>query len=132
MSRRPYYGKISHFDRRKIERFIQTYGTEFVFERPIKNDYGEPTEEKDEIFVVGVFHQTSGYVTKTLSDGTIKRTKPQPQILVPGELNELSKRVRIGDQLEYCSKHFEVVDMVDFNNLGIACDISLELVDRGT
>lgn len=120
-----------HFGRELILRNINTHGQEFTFERDERNKYGEPTGAKTTVATVkGLFHQSRGFMTKNVSDGTVSRSKPQPQILCLADADV--KLVQQGDTLEYLGQLYTVVGVDDVNNLGIACDISLELFDNGT
>lgn len=119
-----------HFDISKITRAINTHGKEFVFTHFESNDYGEPSGDSSEITIKGLFHQTRSYITKNTTDGTIARSKPQPQILTFH--NSSSMSLSIKDKLEYDGKLYSVIGVDDIGNLGVADDISLELIDNGT
>ena len=119
-----------HFGREQIARNIRTHGQIFVFTRSGKNSFGEPDGTQTEVASVqGLFHQTRGFITKNISDGTISRNKPQPQILCLAD--DSVKPIQHGDQLEYAGNLYVVTGVDDINNLGIACDISLEVFDNG-
>lgn len=119
-----------HFDIAAVKRAIKTHGQQFEFKHYTKNDFGEPSSEQTTISLQGLFHQTRGYITKTISDGTIARSKPQPQILalVDNDATNLS----LDDKLEYNSSIYRVVGIDDINKLGVALNISLELFDDGS
>lgn len=119
-----------YFDIASVVRAIRTHGQEFTFKRYNTNDFGEPLAEYTETTIQGLYHQTRGYITKSVSDGTISRSKPQPQILTL--VDETSKSLLVGDEVEYNEKTYKVTGIDDVNNLGIAIDISLELTDDGT
>lgn len=119
-----------HFGRELILRNIKTHGQTFTFKRTETNRYGEPTGANTEVVSVqGLFHQSRGYITKTVSDGTVSRGKPQPQILCL--LDAAVKLIQQGDTLNYMDQVYTVTGVDDVNNLGIACEISLELFDNG-
>lgn len=120
--------KNTQFDLAKVRRAINTHGENFVFTHFGKTDYGEPDPETtQQITIKGLFHQTRGYITKNISDGTLSRSKPQPQILT---LSITS--ITIDDVVEYTGKDYRVIGVDNIGNLGIAFDISLELIDNGT
>ncbi len=119
-----------YFDIAKVKRAIKTHGQQFTFKHYGKNDFGEPTGEYTSVSFQGLFHQTRGYITKTLSDGTISRTKPQPQILAL--VDEFSTSLVIDDELEYNNFVYRVIGINDVNQLGVALDISLEVLDDGS
>ena len=119
-----------HFDIAKVKRAIRTHGQEFTFKHYGKNNFGEPTGEYTSISLQGLFHQTQGYITKNVSDGTISRSKPQPQILtlVSNDATSLT----IDDELTYNNTVFRVVGVDDFNKLVVSLNISLEVFDNGS
>lgn len=119
-----------HFDISKVSRAIDTHGQNFVFTRSGKDDYGQPSHETTQIEIKGLFHQTRGYITKNTSDGTVSRSKPQPQIMTLVTPN--SSAILPKDKLVYCGKTYTVTGVDDIGNLGVALDISLELIDDGT
>lgn len=119
-----------YFDVSTITRAINTHGQEFSFKHHYKNTFGEPDAEFTTITVKGLFHQTRGYIQKTTSDGSITRSKPQPQIL--SLVNEDSSALILDDILEYKDHTYRVTGVNDINNLGIALDISLEMIDDGS
>lgn len=115
------------FERHKVLIFLKRYGKQFCFYRQGKNEYGEPTGNKEEISVLGVFHEGAIYVSQNTNDGTKSRSKPQPQILI---LSDDNCKIKNGDNLQYGNNLYEVTELQDFNKLGIAFDISLEVIDN--
>lgn len=118
-----------NFDIAKIARAINTHGQEFVFLRHGEDDYGQPIEQTSQITIKGLFHQTRSYITKNITDGTIARSKPSPQILT---LFNNTSMIELKDELDFCGKRYTVTGVDNIGNLGIALDISLELIDDGT
>lgn len=124
-----YYNK--NFDKNKIKRFIKRYGKEFTFKHFVTDKYGEIKEDEEptEIKITGVFHEVNSYITENVQDGTISKRKPQPMILVLATENF---EVTHGDVVTYCNTDYEVVETLNVNDLGVAFDISLQVVDDGT
>lgn len=120
----------THFDIAAVTRAIKTHGKEFEFKHYGKNDFGEPNDEYTLVTIQGLFHQTRGYITKQLSDGTIARSKPQPQILAL--VDDTVRTLVNGDEVEYNNQLYKVTGVNDINNLGVAVDISLEMFDDGS
>lgn len=118
-----------YYDISKIKRAIDTHGQSFTFLHPGANDYGEPTDNYGSITVKGLFHQTRGYITKNVTDGTISRSKPQPQILT---LYDITSTIKLGDKLNFAGHTYNVTGVDNIGNLNIALDISLEMIDNGT
>lgn len=121
--------KIS-FDIAKVTRALRTHGCKFTFLQPVLDQFNEPTQETKHLEILGLFHQTRGWISISTSDGTAIQSKPQPQILTP--INDSSNQISQGDTLKYCGKLYKVSGIDNIGNLNIAYDISLELVLDGT
>lgn len=114
-----------NFEKHKLARFIKTQGRTYTFTAPGINQFGEPTGTSKTVEVPGVYHETQGYVTSSATDGANIKTKPDALIMCLVEDStglERDMKVTIRD------KDYRVVNLRDVNNLGVACDISLELV----
>ena len=113
------------FERHKLIRFIKSQGRTYTFTAPGTKLFGEPTGQKKTVEVSGVYHETQGYVTGYVVESSNLKSKPESLIMcLMEDTVELVRdmMVTIGD------KDYRVVDLRDVNNLGVACDISLELV----
>lgn len=113
-----------------VRRNILAHGEEFTFHRPALSTFNEPTSNETLITLKGLFHQTRSYITRNITDGTVSRSQPQPMILTL--VNPESQSLRIKDHVLYCNQKYLVTGINDINNLGIALEISLELIDNGT
>lgn len=113
------------FERHKLIRFIKTQGRTYTFTDSGKNKFGEPTGTSKTVEVPGVYHETQGHVTSSATDGANIKTKPDALILC---LVEDSTGLERDMVVTIHEKDYKVVDLRDVNNLGVACDISLELV----
>lgn len=116
--------KRPKFERNKINRLIKTYGETLIFERDELNDLKEPTGEKEQIPVNGLFHQEVGHVTVLAQDSASLQTKPSPYVLA---LYEDGSKVKQGDMVSIGDNTYTVAGVTDFGNWGIAVDISLEV-----
>lgn len=117
------------FQRNKVNRLIQINGQEFSFKRQKKNEYGEPIKDDfDEVKVKGFYHESSSFVSKTSSDSTTYRSKPNPLILCT---IDDGNKLRKNDVLEYNGKRYVVVDLTNLNELNICYDVSLEVIQDG-
>ena len=118
-----------NFQLSKVRRFINTHGRVFQFDRPGKDEFGEPNGKTVSHKVRGVFHQTfqssTGYITQTSGESTTTRLKPNPQLLT---LWEEAKILKLQDEVSWGSKHYRVNEVVDLLQAGIIADISLEEV----
>ena len=116
-------------ERHKIEILIIRFGEHFYFYRNELDEFNEPKEKTTQIKIKGVFHETHSYVSNNVEDSTVYRIKPIPQILT---LSDENANIKIGDYVEYNKKKYVVTGTNDYNNLGIATDISLEVIDSGS
>ena len=114
-----------NFEKHKLTRFIKTQGRTYTFTGSWKNQFGEPTETSKTVEVPGVYHETQGYVTSSAMDGANIKTKPDALIMC---LVEDSTGLEGDMKVTIRDKDYRVVNLRDVNNLGVACDISLELV----
>lgn len=113
------------FERHKLIRFIKSQGRTYTFTAPGTNRFGEPTGQGKTVGVSGVYHETQGYVTNSATDGSNIKSKPESLIMcLVEDTRELVREMVVTIR----GKEYKVVDLRDVNNLGVACDISLELV----
>lgn len=113
------------FEKAKLKRFITTHGAEYTFSKAGKNDFGEPQGEASVSVVKGVYHETQGYVTQSGADASTTKTKPQSLIMCS---KEDSTNLSSGMTLQLKGKTYKLVDIRDVNQLGVAVDLSLEVV----
>lgn len=110
----------------KIKRMIDTLGIEYTFKREQLDRYNEPTGEETDVTVLkGIMHSSANYVSKSASDATIIQSKQSPQILTN---NPNAKSLNINDKVTINNKLYKVSGVTDINCLGLAFDISLEVV----
>lgn len=115
------------FQLNKVRRFINTYGQIFRFDKPGKNEFGEPNGETVSHEVKGVFHETSGfasgYVAKTSGDSTTVRTKPDTMLLALWEsVGSLQRQ----DKLTFNDKTYKVNEITNLQQANLVAEISLE------
>lgn len=113
------------FERHKLNQFIQSQGKTYTFVAYGKNQFGEPDEVEYSVNISGVYHETQGYVTSSASDGSNVKTKPDSLIMC---LFEDSIELSVGMVVTIGDKDYKIIDLRDVNNLGVACDISLEVI----
>lgn len=117
------------FQRNKVNRLIRQFGANFDVKRKAKNEYGEPIEGGEETFaIVGVFHETSAFVSKTATDGSTTRSKPQPMILCS---LEDGKKLKRNDEINFKDKIYKVVEIKKPCEYDVCFDVSLEVVQDG-
>lgn len=115
------------FQLNKVRRFINTHGQIFQFDKPGKNEFGEPNGETVSHEVKGVFHETpgfaSGYVAKTSGDSTTVRTKPDTMLLALWEsVGSLQRQ----DKLTFNGKTYKVNEITNLQQANLVAEISLE------
>ena len=110
----------------KVKRMIDTLGVMYQFNRERLNKYKESTGEQDLIAELkGVLHSTASYVTKTATDGSTITAKQSPQILTN---DPKAKLLHIDDKVIIDNCTYKVTGVLDINMLGLAFDISLEVI----
>ena len=113
------------FQLNKVRRFLNTHGQIFQFDKPDKNEFGEPNGETVSHELKGVFHETSGYVAKTSDDSTTVRTKPTTQLLT---LWESVGPLQHQDKLVFNDKTYKVNEITNLLQANLVAEISLEEV----
>jgi hypothetical protein len=118
--------KTPKFQPHKVKRMIDTFGVMYQFNRDKLNAYKESTGEQELIAELkGVLHSTASYVTKTATDGSTITAKQSPQILTN---DPKAKLLHIDDKVIIDNCTYKVTGVLDINMLGLAFDISLEVV----
>lgn len=121
--------KLKQFEQNKVKREIKTHGTTYSFYRFEKDEYGEQTKEKALVCELsGLFHTTSGYRTKNVSDGNVTHTKAQPMLLC---VFEDAGQIQIGDFVTMNNNDYYVTAKTNMCEENILVDISLELMLNG-
>ena len=119
------------FEAYKIKRELKRSGIEYQFKRKRMNDFGEPTDEFEEVGKLkGLYHEENSNIQITTNDTTQVRTKKIPMILC---LYEDAARLAlvVGDTVTINAKTFKVTGAVNIQEWNLISDISLEVVDDG-
>lgn len=114
------------FQINKVAKALSRSGQEFVFERIALNKFGEPTGQKEEIRIIGLFHETTSYISKSAADASIIVRKSSPMILCIN-FNGVCK----GDKLAFNGKSYLVNEVKDLLECNAVFDISLEEIQNG-
>lgn len=113
------------FQLNKVRRLIKTQGQTFKFDKPGKNEFGEPNGETVSHTIKGVFHETTAYASKTTSDASTIRKKSSPMVLTLWEsVGELHHK----DELTFNGKSYRVNEIKNIAEANLVADISLEEV----
>lgn len=118
--------KTPKFQPHKVKRMIDTLGVVYQFNRDMLSKYKEPTGKQELVAELkGVMHSTASYVTKTTTDGSTIIAKQSPQILTN---DPKAKLLHIDDKVIIDNCTYKVTGVLDINMLGLAFDISLEVI----
>lgn len=113
------------FQLNKVRRLIKTQGQNFSFSRPGTNEFGEPNGQTESVVISGVYHETTSYLSKTVTQATTIRQKPSPMILC---LWEDAQKVVQTDEMTFNGKTYKVGEVKNISEANIVGDISLEEV----
>lgn len=113
------------FQLNKVRRLIHTQGKTFGFKRQGTNDFGEPNGQTVSVDIAGVYHETTSFLSKTVTESTTIRQKPSPMILC---LWEDAQKILRTDELSFNGKTYKVGEVKNISEASIVGDISLEEV----
>lgn len=113
------------FQLNKVRRLVHTQGKPFSFKRQGLNEFGEPNGQTESVDIVGVYHETTSFLSKTATESTTIRQKPSPMILC---LWEDAQKIIHTDELPFNGKLYRVGDIKNISEANIVGDISLEEV----
>lgn len=113
------------FQLNKVRRLINTQGKNFQFKRRGTNEFGEPNGQTESVNIVGVYHETTSFLSKSATEATTIRQKPSPMILC---LWEDAQRILHTDELSFNGKSYKVGEIKNISEANIVGDISLEEV----
>lgn len=117
----------TRFLKNKIARQITLNGQQFSFERYATDKYHQQSSDVEEVTLVfGIFHETVAYVRESGSDSGRMVSKSQPMILLL--CDDESKKIQHNDIVRIGDCTYHVVSKKDVKNLGVAYDISLEVI----
>lgn len=113
------------FQLNKVRRMIKTQGQVFTFNTPKKNEFGEPTKDTEPHNLVGVFHETTAYLSKDTSEASTLRKKSSPMVLT---LWESVGELHHTNMLTFNGKPYRVTEIKNLGEANLVADISLEEV----
>lgn len=126
---------FSPFTLSKIKRLLEISGQDYEVLRRELNEYGEPQEEGSIYTIRGILHPTVGYISTSLSEGSLTRSKPSNQILtlwkeIPSPLYISGKDLRAQDIIKVNDKTYRVSGVSNLGEFNLIADISLEVIDE--
>ena len=114
------------FLKNKIQRQLNCKGLEYSFKRGKLDKFKQPTDEVIDIITLkGIYHESNSYITKNVSDAAITQSKKKPMILT---LFENIGTLQQDDFVFINNVKYKVTGLLDVQNYGVACEISLEEV----
>lgn len=113
------------FQLNKVRRLINTQGKNFQFKRRGTNEFGEPNGQTESVNIVGVYHETTSFLSKSATEATTIRQKASPMVLC---LWEDAQRILHTDELSFNGKSYKVGEVKNISEANIVGDISLEEV----
>jgi hypothetical protein len=113
------------FQLQKLRRLIKAQGKPFELQVQKTNDFGEPDGKPIAEIIVGVYHETTGYLTREVSGASAIRKKSSPQVLC---LYEDAQKVSVDQKLKFNGRTYRVTEVKNLSEMDLACDISLEEV----
>lgn len=115
----------SAFQLNKVRRLIKAQGRSVVVTRQERNKFNEPNGEAEIFSVIGVFHETTSYLSKTGSDGSTVRAKPSPMLMC---LWDDAKKLKHTDQVTLNNHTYNIGEIKNLCEADVVGDISLEEV----
>lgn len=115
------------FQLNKVRRLINTQGRVFTFVRQRTNEFGEPNGQTESIDILGVYHETTSFLSKSATESTTIRQKSSPMILC---LWEDAKEILHTDELQFNGKSYKLGEVKNLSESNIVADISLEEVQK--
>lgn len=116
------------FQLNKVRRLINTQGKPFKFTRQGTNEFGEPNGQTESVDIVGVYHETTSFLSKSATEATTIRQKFSPMILC---LWKDAQKILHTDELSFNGKTYKVGEVKNISEANIVGDISLEEVQNG-
>lgn len=114
------------FQLNKVRRILRTQGQLVTFKKSKLNDFGEPTKDFDSFEILGVFHETTAYASKTASEASTIRKKSSPMLMCLWE--DIAETIDHKDQVEFNGKKYLVNEIKNLAEANLIADISLEEV----
>jgi len=123
----------------QVKREIKRVGTQFVFMRPTKNEFGEYSDPDDVVTVTGLYHEHAPHMSDTYriltgQNPANTRTEKMPQILITYEdfVKYDDVRIKVGDFVINNGRKLVVTGVFNVQEWNMLVDISLEEVDDGS
>ena len=116
------------FQLHKVRQAIKAHGRVMTVKIPFLDAYDEPVEDAEVVTVMGLYHETTGYITKSTKDGSSMNRKSSPMFLC--EKTSVT-RIYPGLKAQIGNRQYIVVEIKDLDEAGVIADISLEEIQDG-
>lgn len=119
------------FEAFKLKKLLKVNGVDFEVTRRKLNEFREYTDDAAEVIttIKGIYHEQSTPISIMTTEGSQFRTEKTPMILCSYE--DALDMIQIKDIIHYNGKDYIVQGIVNYMELNIVMDISLEVVDDG-
>lgn len=115
------------FQLNKFCRLIRLNGKEITFVKEEENNYGEPNGETKSQTVIGVYHETTSFLSKTSTEAATVRKKASPMLLVLyRDIKDLTHQYKV----LYNGNTYKIGEIKNIGEANVVCDISLEEVQK--
>lgn len=126
------YGRLDPMQLRRIAREAHQRGQSYGVLQQVRNQYGEPARDesgkyilKNKCWIRGIYHTSNSYVSQTVGEVGIGKTKQTPMILSP---YYFGREVEAGDiVMTDDGTYYTVTDSNDVSEMMVAVDISLDV-----
>lgn len=108
----------------KVKRAIARLGREFTFKVMGVDEYKQPKETEETVTFNGLYHELNSFVSLQNKDAASVQRKKSPMILA---LSKDIKSLKQGDVTEINGVIYRVNGILDIQNYGVVCDISLDM-----
>lgn len=126
------YDRLNPMQLMRLAREAHRRGRCYEILKSVKNQYGEPARDEngkyileDKGWIRGIYHTSNSYVSQTVGDVGIGKTKQTPMILTPYYFGH---EIEAGDiVLADDGTYYTVTDINDISEMMVAFEISLEV-----
>ena len=117
---------------RNLKYELKRIGVDALVLAPIFDSRNEATGEYQELGKIkGIFHQTQIRQSKTVKNIITHKTKQQPMLLCLYD-DCVNIKIKSKDVLTINQKKYKIIGISNVNEIDVACEVTLELIDDGT
>lgn len=120
--------EAASFQLYKVKRAIQTHGVTVTAVTPVKDEFGEPTNNSGTVTFMGLYHETTSYLSKTTQEASTVRRKASPMLLC---LWEDVRQLKIPCKILLNGKEYDLAEIKDLAECQLIGELSLEEIQNG-